>query len=426
MTKTLNSIYKVFVISALILLAFGVSLQTPAELVRGLMAIFTAPAVLVTDFVYIGGLGPAIVNGVILAMASVGILVLLKTEQGSGTIANLWLLVGFGLFGKTIINVLPIYLGGYLYARFRKESYSNSILTILVASSMAPAVSQKLFIGIGNTALSILAAFAMGVAIGFVFEPLAKNVFKAHDGFNLYNGGLTAGILAIFITSTLSTFGIEPGLNDIWSEGNNVMISIITIVLCVFFIFIGWYCNRDLGIMGILKKLKGISGTKSNYYPEFGTLCYINMGLLGLFCILAAVIFDMQLSGLAWGGIITIIGFGANGKNVPSAIALMIGIGIATFFSPFHIRDPGVVVAFYFVTALSPIPNMFGLHWGVIAGIIHLHVVTSLAGPSGGINLYNNGLAAGLIAMLLVPFILALKNRKKLLKKMRDTQQKNE
>ena len=412
MTKTFNCVYKTFIISALILLAFGVALQTPGELIEGLWLIITSPAVLVTDFIVVGGLGPALVNGAVLGLVSVGLLIFLKTETASGTIANLWLLVGFGLFGKTFINVIPIYLGGYLYARFTKQPYRNSVLTILVASSLAPAVNQKLFIDIESTALSFLAAILMGVIIGFVFEPVAKNIFKAHDGFNLYNGGLTAGILAMFITFFLATFGITPELSSIWSSGNNFIISVITIVLSLYFIFAGWYPNKALGLKGIIKKLHQMSKTKANYYPDFGPFVYINMGLLGIFCIIVALVLGLEMSGLAWGAILTIIGFGANGKNIPSAIALMGGVWLATVLSPFSIHDPGIIVAFYFVTALSPVPNIFGLHWGVVAGFLHLHLVTSMAVPTGGINLYNNGMAAGVVTIILVPLILSVQKRK--------------
>jgi hypothetical protein len=397
-----------------------------------MLIIFRAPNILVTDYIEIAGLGPALVNAAILSLASVGMLIFFKHEPQSGTIGGLWLLVGFALFGKNILNVIPIYIGGFLYARFRSQPFSNSIMTILVASSLAPAVSQKLFIGLDNIVLEglwalgmdgrlaeilsiasgYLAAIAMGVAIGFVFEPLATNIRKSHDGFNLYNGGLTAGIIAIFITSTMSSFGIFYEMNDQWSSGNNRPIFFITIVISLWLLFVGLYMNwRQLGLKGIWEKLREINHTKADYYPDFGTFCYINMGLLGIFCIAVSAVLGMELSGLAFGAIITIIGFGANGKNIPSGAALMLGVAVGTFFSPMELHDPGVITAFFFVLSLCPIPSKFGLHWGIIAGILHIHLVTSLAIPSGGINLYNNGLSAGFVAILLVPVILAFKAR---------------
>jgi len=412
MAKTFNDIYKVFTITVLILVVFGLTLQPPKELIEGLLIIFRAPNILVTDYIAIAGLGPALVNAGILSLASVGMLLLFKHEPQSGTIGGLWLLVGFALFGKNIFNVIPIYLGGLLYAKFRRQPFSNTIMTILVASSLAPAVSQQLFIGIEPVFLGYLAAIGMGVAIGFVFEPLASNIKKAHDGFNLYNGGLTAGIIAIFITSTMSSFGIFYQMNDAWSSGNNLSITIITVIVSLWLVFVGLYMNwKQLRLKGIWEKLKEISHTKADYYPDFGTFCYINMGLLGIFCITVANVMRMEISGLAFGAILTIIGFGANGKNIPSGASLMLGVSIGTILSPMNLWDPGVITAFFFVLSLCPIPSKFGLHWGVIAGILHIHLVTSLAYPSGGINLYNNGLAAGFVAILLVPVILAFKAR---------------
>ena len=413
MTKTFNSIYKVFAISVIIITIFGLVLQTPGELLNGLWIIFTSPNVLVTDFIELAGMGPALVNAGILAFASMGMLLAFGHKPSSGTISNLWLIVGFALFGKHIVNVLPIFFGGFLYACFRRQPYSNSILTILVGSSLAPAVSQQAFVGIGNQHLSLLAALSMGIFIGFIFEPLAVNIRKAHEGYNLYNGGFAAGIIAIFLTSTFATFGIDIQLRDIWSSGNNFIISVITAIVCVWLLIVGWYCNRELGLKGIFNRYKELCKVKADYYPEFGTFCYINMGAIGIFCIIVANILGMEISGLAFGAILTIIGFGANGKNIPSGAALMLGIAIGTFFSPLSLFDPGVIGAFFFVLALCPLPTVYGLQWGVVAGIIHIHLVTSLAVPSGGMNLYNNGLSAGFVVILLMPIIIAIKDRKK-------------
>jgi hypothetical protein len=293
-------------------------------------------------------------------------------------------------------------------------------MTILVASSLAPAVSQKLFIGIEPYILGYFAAIGIGIVIGFVFEPIASNVKKAHDGFNLYNGGLTAGLIAILITSTLSSFGVFYEMNNQWSSGNNFMIIIITLVVSFWLLFVGLFMNWQLGIKGIWEKLREISHTKADYYPEFGTFCYINMGLLGIFCVTVAGVLGMEISALAFGAILTIIGFGANGKNIPSGASLMLGVAVGTFLSPMDLWDPGIITAFFFVLSLCPIPSKFGLHWGVIAGILHIHLVTSLAYPSGGINLYNNGLSAGFVAILLLPIILAFKGRAATMKEIKE------
>jgi len=74
-----------------------------------------------------------------------------------------------------------------------------------------------------------------------------------------------------------------------------------------------------------------------------------------------------------------------------------------------HIAAPGVLLATLLSSGLAPIAGQFGWYWGVAAGFIHMAVVQNTAILHGGMNLYNNGFAAGLVCILLVPVIEAVK-----------------
>jgi len=63
-----------------------------------------------------------------------------------------------------------------------------------------------------------------------------------------------------------------------------------------------------------------------------------------------------------------------------------------------------------FSACLSPLCTRFGWKWGLIAGFIHLCFASNVADFHGGMNLYNNGLAAGFTAMLLLPIIRLMAN----------------
>jgi hypothetical protein len=64
-----------------------------------------------------------------------------------------------------------------------------------------------------------------------------------------------------------------------------------------------------------------------------------------------------------------------------------------------------------FGTTLAPIAGQFGWLWGILAGFIHSSAALAVTGVHGGLNLYNNGLAAGLVAAVLVPVIVAVSSR---------------
>jgi hypothetical protein len=141
----------------------------------------------------------------------------------------------------------------------------------------------------------------------------------------------------------------------------------------------------------------------------FGGRSYINMGLMGLLCFLFMLAVRGDYNGPVIGAIMSAVGFGALGKRILSAIPLMAGAMLAALAASLTMGMPlnsrGFLVAAVFSTCLSPLCTKFGWKWGVIAGFIHLCFASNVTDFHGGMNLYNNGLAAGLTAMLLLPVI---------------------
>jgi hypothetical protein len=86
----------------------------------------------------------------------------------------------------------------------------------------------------------------------------------------------------------------------------------------------------------------------------------------------------------------------------------MAGVFIASLTANWSAGDPSVVLAALFGTTLAPIAGRFGWHWGVAAGFVHVSVAQTVGQVHGGLVLYNNGFAAGLVAAVLVPVILSL------------------
>ena len=70
---------------------------------------------------------------------------------------------------------------------------------------------------------------------------------------------------------------------------------------------------------------------------------------------------------------------------------------------------PGVLLATMLCTGLSPIAGQFGWYWGVAAGFLRMAIVQHTSFLHGGMNLYNNGFAAGLTCVLMIPIIEAVR-----------------
>ena len=103
-------------------------------------------------------------------------------------------------------------------------------------------------------------------------------------------------------------------------------------------------------------------------------------------------------------------GFAAFGKHPKNILPVMFGVLVSTVIMVHNLQDPSVVLAALFGTALAPIAGQFGWKWGIVAGIIHSSVVLNVGGLHGWMNLYNNGFAAGLVCIVLVPLIEAIRN----------------
>jgi len=79
-----------------------------------------------------------------------------------------------------------------------------------------------------------------------------------------------------------------------------------------------------------------------------------------------------------------------------------LGVYLISLPKIWHPTDPGVILAALFATTLAPICGRFGFLAGLIAGIVHLPMVMFTGYFHGYVNLYNNGFAAGLVALVFV------------------------
>ena len=95
--------------SALLVLA-GVLIDGPAAIITGMRDILLNPDNLYTDYIALAGLGPALVNCGIVCLFSLFLLYLDGDPLNGFTLVTMGLMAGFSLFGKNLINMMPILL----------------------------------------------------------------------------------------------------------------------------------------------------------------------------------------------------------------------------------------------------------------------------------------------------------------------------
>lgn len=405
-----------FVILSLIPIYFmvaGFFLQPLSEIGAGIQSIIREPDFLITDYFVIGGIGATFLNAGMITLASIAIIYFLGMEMDGHTITSTFLMFGFSLFGKNILNIWTILLGVYLYARYHKTSVSRYIYVGLYGTSLSPLITQVMRLDVLPVPVGFALSVLLGIAIGFVLPPLCTHVHYAHKGYSLYNVGFAGGIIATVVVSLFKSFGIEIESRLIWSTGNNRLFLVLLSILFVGMIAAALAASprQTLHSYGDILKSFGMGGT--DYLKSEGLAATVlNMGINGLFSTILVAAVGGDLNGPTIGGIFTIVGFSATGKHLRNIAPVMFGVCIASFAKTWNLTDPSAILALLLSTTLAPIAGEFGFLAGILAGFLHSSVALNVGIVYGGMNLYNNGFAGGIVAIFLVPVIQSFKDRR--------------
>lgn len=391
----------------------GFFLQSPGEILQGIFTIIREPDFLITDYFIIGGVGAAFVNAGILTLVSIGIVYGLGMDFDGHTITSACLMFGFSLFGKNLLNIWAIMLGVFLYARYHRTSVSRYIYIGYYGTSLSPIITQVMQMWELPIPVRMGLCILTGTVIGFVLPPLCTHVHYSHKGYSLYNVGFAGGIIATVIVSMFKSFGITIESRLIWSEGNNGMFLALLSVLFGGMILYGVLSGRKEAVRGYRNILKcyGLGGT-DYYKTEGGSATLINMGVNGLASMIILVVLGGELNGPTIGSIFTVVGFSATGKHLRNILPVMAGVCLASVAKNWSITDPSAQLALLLSTTLAPIAGEFGILAGVLAGFLHSSVALNVGIVYGGMNLYNNGFAGGIVAIFLVPVIQSVMDRR--------------
>lgn len=386
--------------------------DTPNNIFSGLANIVTSSGVLLTDFLYVGGLGATLVNVSLIVLANVLIIYKLNMRITGAVVAAIFTIMGFAFLGKTIFNIWPIYLGGLLYTRYHGISFSNVIVTIIFATCLSPAVSQLAFASGLPLYTGMPLGILTGMVIGFIVTPIATNMSKVHGGHNLYNVGFTAGIIGIIINALIRAFDIDIERFLSFSTEYDMFFRVAFIIYLLFLIIVGFIINNK-SFKGYGKLLEFSGKTVSDYTQLAGMgLTLINMGIMGFISMIFVYLAGGILNGPIIGGVLTLTGFAAFGNHPKNSLPIMIGVFLCGLVSVWDLQSTAVIIAIMFGTTLAPIAGNYGFLAGILAGFLHLAVVSNVGGVHGGLNLYNNGFAGGLVASILFPLFESFRKEK--------------
>ncbi len=391
----------------------------PSDILKGSRIILLSPANLVTDYFALANVGAALINASLMTFLGI-LLVRAARVRVSGTvIAAIFTLAGFSLFGKNLINSLPIVFGVFTYARLGRTPFDRYLLQALYGTALGPLVSEIAFnLGLPQPAGLVLGVLA-GMLAGFVLPPLSNHFLRFHQGFNLYNIGFTAGIVSMFFIAVLRSFGVEVSTVNLVSSYSNrspaILLSLAFLLMLLFGLRLnGW---RLTGFRHLLHQ-SGRLVTDFCLVSGFG-LAVVNMALLGFAATAYVLLAGGRLNGPVIGGILTVVGFGAYGKHLRNVLPIFAGVFLIGLFNRYDSRSTVAMLTALFGTTLAPVSGYYGTLAGVLAGSLHAAMVMNISYLHAGMNLYNNGFSGGFIAAALVPFFDGIRNMADVRKKER-------
>lgn len=405
---TQNTQYWMLISFGIFLVLISFVFNTPLEIINGQAVILTTASNLTTDYFELANVGATFFNSGILTLHALLLIKITKAKINGSLIAAVFTVAAFSFFGKNLYNSMPIVVGAFTYAWVTKVPAERSLLAALFGTALGPLVNEITFnIGL-PLGIGILLGSAAGFVAGFILPPLAHHFVGFTKGFSLYNIGFSSGVVGTIFTSILRATGVVIEPISLISKGNNVPMSLLFFPLFTVMLLYGLYLN-SWSLNGYSRMMKHSGQLSSDFVKKNGfNLTLINMSLLGFVALGFVLSLGGELNGPVIGGILTVVGFGAFGKHLKNVIPILLGVTLIGHLNDYDMSDTSVIIAGLFGTTIAPIAGRYGLVMGMVAGGLHLTVVSNTSYLHGGINLYNNGFAGGFVAALMIPLLEAV------------------
>lgn len=399
--------YRTFFGFTIFLMLSAFFFNSPAEIIEGYKIILVHPGVLLTDYMSIANIGTALFNSGSVAFLLAFMAKKLRAAFNGPMMAALFTVAAFCLFGKNPYNITSLIFGVYLRSRIRDEQFAPYLVSAFFMTGLAPMVSQVSF-GFGlDPIFGIILGNVMGIFVGLITPGLATNFVIFHKGFSLYNMGFTLGMVGLLMNSLLKSFGLVVVSESSTLSGYNFQFTIFLLIIFIAFFFLKFYLSKmdTRGIKSVMNK-SGQLVTDTILLDGFDSVL-LNMAILGSIGLAYVHIVGGELNGPSIGGILSMVGFAGYGKNAKNVIPIILGVWLAAVLEIWTPSAPAILIAALFGTTLAPMAGTFGVIAGIFTGFVHLTLVTSTGLAHDGMNLYNNGFAAGIAAAIVSSIILS-------------------
>lgn len=418
-----NFLILFFLLFSLAFLIASLVAPDRAFLFEGMEQILTQPCKIPTNYFAVGGYSATFFNMGLVTLACLGLYLIFRAELNNVATLAIMLTVGFASWGIDILNIWPTVFGTMLYCVVKKRPMKNYVSAMLFTTGIAPLISDLLTrypyeTTVGFTPKGAVLAIVVGLVSGFFIPAGLTHAPNVHKGYNLYNAALPVGMGAFILQAILfTTLGVKlPGapaaeaLKVASRFGANLFCCVLFGLAIVAALAMGCTPKAYWGFISNKKRNMSITAGFGN------DMFLMNFGVFGLFILSYYNLVGATFNGATFGVMFCMLctcNSGSHPLNAwPMLLGYMVASPIMSHFSgvaggnfAYAINAQAILIGACYSNGMTPIVDKYGPLVGFFAGILHFLLVTSVPALHGGYCLYNGGLTAAFICLLLMPTV---------------------
>lgn len=412
----------------------AVCMPDRADMLNGLWRIVSQTAKTPTNFFdpTYGGFAGTFLNVGCVTLVAALLYLLPQSKPTASSVIAVLLTAGLSFWGIHVLNMWFGTLGVALYCLVKKQPLGRHVNALLFTTGMAPLFSDLILaypnaLPVGFRWQGLLLALLIGLLVGFFLPAGLAYAPRIHRNCTLFSAAVPVGMTAFFLRAFLyHVLGAARGTTDVgpaadlgvasWGIANIFCLAVFAVCI-VLAIALG--CKpRDY-----LRLLKA-SGYEDDFLAMFGKAAtMMNFGVFGLFILLyyniAALLGGSEtvFNAVTLGCIFCMLSISCAGAHPKNVWPVMVGyIGASFLFGwiskglisaeyAHAIDAQAMLVGLCFAGGLAPLTGRYGWPFGILAGIAHFTLVTSVPLLHGGFCLYNGGFTAAFTCILFVPIL---------------------
>jgi hypothetical protein len=166
------------------------------QVYRPWLRLIQSPGNLPTDFYKDFGLAATLFNVGTIGLLSLFLVITLNLPLSGPMVAGIFTFMAFGSYGKHIRNALPVITGLILASMIPGFSLTNlgPSIAVFFVTALAPVAGKF--------------GVFYGLLAGFIHLLIAPQALALQGGFDLYNNGFTAGLVAGIVVVIAQQFPI--------------------------------------------------------------------------------------------------------------------------------------------------------------------------------------------------------------------------